>query len=739
MIVHTKYARWRSGATAVAAVLALVACGGGGSGTPAATPPVTAPTVQAPAITAQPAAQSVTAGGTATFTVTATGADLAYQWRRDGKDIAGATSATYTLANVQSADSGASFTVVVKNGGGSVTSAAAVLTVAPASLRGLSVVAGATGGPGNLDGVDGRLALPVRIALSPSGLLYVADDLNALLSNGDDPLNVTYLRTVNLATGEIRTVSNLPLATQAMVFDSAGNLYEYAHNTLYRTPPGGQRTPFAGQDTNIPLGFVAALAADGQGNVYAADLDLRKIAPDGTVTTVATGFKSVSALAIDGSGNIVVLGAEGLYSVTPAGVVTARTLNVGADEAPRPGIPGLATDKAGNVYITDTYHGCRIRKVAPDGTVTDLAGRPNGRGSDDGKGAAAAFCAYVDPPFIQIERQENDLSNMVVDAAGNLIVADITNRTIRRITPGGDVGTVAGRAGTPVANVDGPAGSARFVLNTFDYRISTSNWPFPIRSNYALAADAAGNVYVGENDRVRKIAPDGNVGTLPLQATGVVNARLYLGGLAFGGNPVVVDGAGAVSRVDVDGSLKPRTGIDAGPGLHGEQDVIVDAFGNLYVKTYSGTGVSTPITVSLRKFAPDGTVATLPDASAPLGYADADGSIWGIKPDGAVTRLGQDGTVTVVRTVTATKGAVPRAIARDRAGNLYVAWQEFPFWNSVHQITPAGVDTVIAGAPGAYGVRPGAPGSLGPIDALTVGMDGNVYVMSENAVLRIVP
>ena len=57
----------------------------------------------------------------------------------------------------------------------------------------------------------------------------------------------------------------------------------------------------------------------------------------------------------------------------------------------------------------------------------------------------------------------------------------------------------------------------------------------------------------------------------------------------------------------------------------------------------------------------------------------------------------------------------------------------------MHKITPSGVDSVIAGAPGAYGVRLGAPGSLGAIDALTVGMDDNIYVISENAVLRIVP
>jgi hypothetical protein len=143
---------------AAAVVTLLAACGGGGGGTHTAAPPATAPTAQAPTIAAQPAAQSVSAGASATFTVTASGSDLAYEWQRDGKDIAGATSASYTLDKVQDTDTGARFTVVVKNAGGSVTSAAAVLTVLPAAARGLAFVAGTLGGAGNLDGVDGRYA-----------------------------------------------------------------------------------------------------------------------------------------------------------------------------------------------------------------------------------------------------------------------------------------------------------------------------------------------------------------------------------------------------------------------------------------------------------------------------------------------------------------------------------------------------------------------------------------------------
>jgi immunoglobulin I-set domain protein len=84
----------------------------------------------APYITTQPANQSVSAGQTATFSVAASGtAPLFYQWQKNGSDISGATSASYTTPATTTADSGEQFRVVVSNTAGSVTSASAVLTV----------------------------------------------------------------------------------------------------------------------------------------------------------------------------------------------------------------------------------------------------------------------------------------------------------------------------------------------------------------------------------------------------------------------------------------------------------------------------------------------------------------------------------------------------------------------------------------------------------------------------------
>src|SRR6266404_1917481 len=89
----------------------------------------------APSIIAQPASQTVTAGQTASFSVTATGtAPLTYQWKKNSVVISGANSSSYTTPVTMSSDSGAQFTVVVSNAAGSATSGAAMLTVTTASV-----------------------------------------------------------------------------------------------------------------------------------------------------------------------------------------------------------------------------------------------------------------------------------------------------------------------------------------------------------------------------------------------------------------------------------------------------------------------------------------------------------------------------------------------------------------------------------------------------------------------------
>ena len=102
------------------------------------------------------------------------------------------------------------------------------------------------------------------------------------------------------------------------------------------------------------------------------------------------------------------------------------------------GAAGLATDTAGNVYFADssspgagTRHGM-VRKMSPQGEVTSLAGTSIHIGSADGQGGAARF---------------RDPSDVAMDSAGNVYVADSGNYTVRKVTPDGKASTVVGQPG----------------------------------------------------------------------------------------------------------------------------------------------------------------------------------------------------------------------------------------------------------------------------------------------------
>jgi parallel beta-helix repeat protein len=123
---------WRSAARPIALALLLAvsvsACGGGGAGSGAVNPP--APSATAPAVTQQPAPVSVIDGGSASFSVSASGTGpLSYQWQRNGQEIAGATAPALTVDHLAVTDTGTKYRVVISNAAGSVTSADAVLTV----------------------------------------------------------------------------------------------------------------------------------------------------------------------------------------------------------------------------------------------------------------------------------------------------------------------------------------------------------------------------------------------------------------------------------------------------------------------------------------------------------------------------------------------------------------------------------------------------------------------------------
>ena len=194
------------------------------------------------------------------------------------------------------------------------------------------------------------------------------------------------------------------------------------------------------------------LALDPHGALYVSDGGdsnrIRVLPPDGMVSTLAGGaegfqdgqgaaarFDTPSGLALDATGNLYVAdtGNHAIRKVTPEGVVTtlAGTGAPGYRDGPGrqaqfDGPMGVAVDAAGRVIVADAYND-RIRAIAPDGTVTTLAGGP-APGDADGPGAQARF----DTPCA-----------VLVDTRGRIVVADTRNDALRAIDAAGGVTTLA--------------------------------------------------------------------------------------------------------------------------------------------------------------------------------------------------------------------------------------------------------------------------------------------------------
>ena len=243
-----------------------------------------------------------------------------------------------------------------------------------------------------------------------------------------------------------------------VVFGGDGNLYvlDSANHTIRKVTPAGEVTTFAGSGssgsddgtgTAASFNYPRGVAVDGDGNLYVADTynsTIRKVTPAGVVTTFAG---SGSYGSDDGTG-------------TAASFADPRGVAFGGD---------------GNLYVADTNNHS-IRKVTPAGVVTTLAGSGSS-GSDDGTGTAAGFGEVMGAAF---------------DGDGNLYVADAGNNTIRKITPAGEVTTLAGSAGSS-GSINGIGPAARF------------------SSPRGVAVDGDGNLYVTDtyNSKIRKVTPAG--------------------------------------------------------------------------------------------------------------------------------------------------------------------------------------------------------------------------------------
>jgi len=195
---------------------------------------------------------------------------------------------------------------------------------------------------------------------------------------------------------------------------------------------------------------------------------IRKISTDGTVSTFAgTGaqgnndgagisatFSLPFGIAIDKDGNLYVsdFGTNNIRKITPAGIVSTLAGSIygttgsddGAGTAATFNHPvGVATDVNSNIYVADAGNN-KIRKITPGGTVTTLAGS-GASGAADATGVLASF---------------NQPLSIVTDANANLYVSEEGNYKIRKITPSSDVTTFAGSGIS--GSADGTAKTASF-------------------------------------------------------------------------------------------------------------------------------------------------------------------------------------------------------------------------------------------------------------------------------------
>ena len=372
---------------------------------------------------------------------------------------------------------------------------------------------------------------------------------------------------------------------QGITLDGAGNLYvaDTANHTIRKITSAGIVSTLAGKAGDAvevrtrgdgsgsaarftdPVGLVT----DATGNIYVAgsgDSAIRKITPDGVVTTLAGGgtvsaFNVPKGIAIDTTGNLYVADTfnNAIRKVTPAGTTgllaggSFGSADGSGSAAQFYNPQGITVDPAGNIFVADTFNHT-IRKISPLGMVTTLAGTVGVPGNIDGAASAATF-TYP--------------SCIAIDPAGNLVVADTGNSTIRKITPAGMVSTLAGQAGRE-GYADGSA--------------STSLFTFPA----ALVSDRAGNIYVADtlNNTIRMVSTAGNVTTLA--------------GLAPSQSVGATDGVGATAR------------------FNRSQGIAVTRDGVCYVAD-TGNNV-------IRKITATGEVSTLAGAAGQSGFADGAGT-----------------------------------------------------------------------------------------------------------------
>jgi len=401
-----------------------------------------------------------------------------------------------------------------------------ITTIAGAGMPGYS----GDSGPG----LNAQFISPGQLAVDNSGNVYIPDGSRIRKLSVDGIITTIAGESMHHGySGDVGPAANAEISATVdgsgagLATDGAGNLYiadtenfrvrKISSDGIIVTAAGnGAICCFFGESgvpaTAAHLSEPVGLALDGFGGFYISDTysgHIRRVSPTGLISTIAGsgvfgadpadgGLAAKAFLnypagtAVDTSGNLYLADAGGqrVLKITLAGIITTVAGNGTPGFSGDGGVAAAAqlnwpkdvgTDANGNLYIADTGNST-IRKVTPAGAITTIAG--NGSAGFSGDGGLAT------------NAQLNQPSGVAVDDSGNLYISDTYNFRVRKVDSSGVISTIAG------TGQGGPPGDGGLAVS------AVLTYPA------GLKVDAAGDLFLADWVRVRKITPAGIISTI---------------------------------------------------------------------------------------------------------------------------------------------------------------------------------------------------------------------------------